>query len=243
MKARDINISVYLHTKENMYSHRSWFSAVSGQSHVRDWHVPIPSCCEKLLTSMDADFQWLLTSMDVLPTARTTPLSAVSWGWTNRFVGEEASGIFPQGFGGSVWKNVSDEGYHTQRPKRQRAGACCFSLLSHWTWISLCYFILKAPLLSCGPHKVLLSLPYSHCLQDSRGFFRGWILSSLDKSRIYFPSAISSKSQTCVKERLKWVVHFRGLTWNLSTFLSLRMDDSLPRIKSLATKAVIAKKL
>lgn len=47
-------------------------------------------------------------------------------------------------------------------------------LLSHWTWTSLCYFILMAPLLSCGPHKVLLSLPYSHCLQDSRGFF-SWL--------------------------------------------------------------------
>lgn len=49
-----------------------------------------------------------------------------------------------------------------------------FCFTSHWTWTSLCHFILMAPLLSCGPHKVLLSLPYSHCLQDSRGFF-SWL--------------------------------------------------------------------
>ena len=43
--------------------------------------------------------------------------------------------------------------------------------------------------------------------------------SSLEKSWTAFPVAVTSKSQTCIKERLKRVAHFRGLTWNLSTFI------------------------
>lgn len=107
-----------------------------------------------------------------------------------------------------------------------------FSLLSHWTWISFCYFILKAPLRSCGPHKVLLSLPYTHCLQDSRGFFLAEFCPAWTNQGYIF---LQLKVVDLCKRKIKISCSFQGI------FLSLRVDDSLWKISLWQQRQLLMK--
>lgn len=147
--------------------------------------------------------------MAVLPTAGTAPLSAVSWGWTNSFVEEKSQWhIFPR----AGWVNVEEcRWLRVSHPKgKEKAGACLFSLLSHWTRTSL-YFILMAPLLSCGPHKVLPSLPYSPCLQDPRGFFSWLNFVQPGQIRDIFSFSNKFKVADLCKRKFKMSCSFQGI--------------------------------
>lgn len=87
------------------------------------------------------------------------------------------------------WPNVAEHqwlraSHPKERQKESRSWVVFFFLLSHWILTSLWYFVLMACLLSCGPQKVCLRLPYSCCLQDPRGLFHGWIWNPLQPGQI-----------------------------------------------------------
>lgn len=173
--------------------------------------------------------------MDALPTAgtRPAPLSALSWGWVKSFAGKKRQWQISLR---TWWPNMVEHQWlraSNPKGKREREQELIFIYLffyfPHWILTLLCYFILTPPLQSHGSHKAFFGVPYSHHLQDPRGFLRSWIWNPIQPRKIMdnFSCSSNFKAANLCKRKVKMSGSFQGI--DLKSFHLYHLEWMLPR--------------